>query len=166
MIYEQTKKKQIDAIMWTGENVREIKEFVPKDVARFETDRITQLLQLTIVDYDRNLCYKPKWGDYVIHDLDENRFLTMNRHKFESTYTEYSTLHSSDNKEKEEEWEPYINIQFVTAKKGSNTSGISGYNVKDSTGFIKFYTVEEFEKQFTHLSNYMGDHVKLKIEEK
>ena len=53
MIYEQTKKKQIDAIMWTGENVQEIKAFVPKDVARFETDRVTQLLQLMIVDYDK-----------------------------------------------------------------------------------------------------------------
>ena len=63
MIYEQTKKKQIDAIMWTGENIQEIKAFVPKDVARFETDRVTQLLQLMIVDYDRNLCYKSKWGD-------------------------------------------------------------------------------------------------------
>ena len=50
MIYEQTKKKQIDAIMWTGENVQEIKAFVPKDVARFETDRVTQLLQLMMLN--------------------------------------------------------------------------------------------------------------------
>ncbi len=164
MIYEQTKKKQIDAIMWTGENIKEIKEFVPKDVARFEVDRITQLTQLIIVDYDKNLCYKTKWGDYVIHDLDEDTYSAMNRQKFETEYTEYNTLHSSDNKEIEE-WEPYINIQFVTAKKGSNTSGIQGYNVKDSTGFVKFYTDEEFKKQFTHLKNYMGDGIKIKIKE-
>ena len=165
MIYEQTKKKQIDAIMWTGENVQEIKAFVPKDVARFETDRVTQLLQLMIVDYDRNLCYKSKWGDYVVHDLDEDRYLIINRHKFESEYTEYSILHLAID-DTNDEWEPYINIQFVTAKKDSSTSGVPGYKVKDSTGFIKFYTKDEFDKQFTHLQNYMGNHIKLKIEEK
>ena len=165
MIYEQTKKKQIDAIMWTGTNIKEIKEFVPKEVVRFEADKITQLVQLSIIDFDKNLCYKPRWGDYVIHDLDENIFYTMNKKKFEETYTEYGILHSNDD-DKTEEWEPYINIQFVTAKKDSSASGVSGYKVKDSTGFIKFYTKDEFDKQFTHLQNYMGNNVKLKLEEK
>lgn len=166
MTYERTKSKRVDAIIWTGTNIKLIKEFVSDENVslKFEPDKVTQLTQLSILDYKNNICYKAKWGDYIIYDYDEERYYIRSKDKFENEYSEYNSLHSSDN-DTENKWEPYININFVVAQKAMNSAGICGYNVKDSTGFIKFYSAEDFIKKFTHLQDYMADNIKIDIKE-
>jgi hypothetical protein len=164
MLYEQTKKKEVDAIIWTGQNVKEIKEFLPSGMYRFDQDHITQLLSLVIIDNESRMYYTPKWGDYIVHTLDDNKYKAISKNVFESEYTEYSIIHP--NKEIENnKWDPYVNVQFVIATPSTSTSGKPGYKVKDSNGFIKFYLEEEFKKSFKPLKDFMSNDIELKVEE-
>jgi len=165
MVYEQTKKKIVEAIVWTGQNMKEIKDFVPKDFARFEADRVTQLIHLTLIDYNSKMYYNPKWGDYIVHDVDENKYYAVSKQKFEEEFTDYNIVHPKSEVE-EDNWKPFVNIQIVTVKPSMNTSGTNGYNVKDATGFIKFFTEEEFKKQFTSLENYISNDLEIQLKEK
>lgn len=164
MIYEQTKKKEVDAIVWTGQNTKEIKNFLPAGTYRFEQDHITQLLSLIIIDNESRMYYTPRWGDYIVHSLDDDKYKAISKSIFESEYTEYSVLHpTKDTVDKN--WKPYVNVQFVVATPSMSTSGKPGYRVKDSSGFIKFYLEDEFNKSFKDLKDFMPNDIILKVEE-
>lgn len=149
--YLKTSKEFVDAIQWNGKNVEEIRNFVPNNLINFSIDRITQTTQIEIVNYKQRKSYSASPSDYIVK-LAEDSFIIMDRFKFEETYTDYDIIKKQSEEEKEK---TFFKIDVVKAIKVDG-----GYNVKEHTGFVKFVSDADFEKQYRDVDEFFGAPIK------
>lgn len=145
--YLKTMKEYVEAIQWNGQNVEEVKQFVPEEFLEFTIDRVTQIMNVIIKNPTQRKLYTSNSSDYIVK-LNDNSFVIMDMFKFEETYTNFDVINKADEEAKEE---AFFKIEVVKVIKAEG-----GYNVKDHTGFVKFVDQKTFEKQYRAVEQFFG----------
>lgn len=146
-LYKKTSEELTEAIQWTGKNIDEVKEFVPKKYLEVIIDRVTQFTNFRITNYDLQERYESEWGDYIIK-LNEDSFKIISRKEFERDFTEVSKIAE---KKAIEESKVYVKLEFVRAAEFENGE----YLVTDNTGFVKCVPKTQFENEYKLVDEFL-----------
>lgn len=146
-LYKKITEELTEAIQWTGKNVDEVKEFVPKKYLEVIVDRVTQFTNFRITNYDLQERYESEWGDYIVK-LNEDSFKIVSRKEFERNLIEAS---KSAEKEAMKEAKVYVKLEFVRAVEFENGE----YLVTDNTGFVKRVPKSKFENEYKSVDEFL-----------
>lgn len=146
-LYKKIIEELTEAIQWTGKNVDEIKEFVPKKYLEVIIDRVTQFTNFRITNYDLQERYESEWGDYIVK-LGEDSYKIVSRKEFER---EFIDVDKSAEKKAIEDSKIYVKLEFVRAVEFENGE----YLVTDNTGFVKRVPKEQFENEYKLVDNFL-----------
>lgn len=146
-LYKKITEELTEAIQWTGKNVDEIKEFVPKKYLEVIVDRVTQFTNFRIINYDLQERYESEWGDYIVK-LGEDSYKIVSRKEFER---EFIDVDKSAEKKAIEDSKVYVKLEFVRAVEFENGE----YLVTDNTGFVKRIPKEQFENGYKLVDDFL-----------
>ena len=146
-LYKKITEELTEAIQWTGKNIDEVKEFVPKKYLEVIVDRVTQFTNFRITNYDLQERYESEWGDYIVK-LNEDSFKIVSRKEFERNLVEVSKCAE---KEAMKEAKVYVKLEFVRAAEFENGE----YLVTDNTGFVKRVPKAQFENEYKSVDEFL-----------
>lgn len=146
-LYKKTSEELTEAIQWTGKNIDEVKEFVPKKYLEVIIDRVTQFTNFRITNYDLQERYESEWGDYIVK-LNGDSYKIVSRKEFERDFTEVSKIAE---KKAIEESKVYVKLEFVRAVEFENGE----YLVTDNTGFVKRVPKSRFENEYKPVDEFL-----------